>query len=57
MIDINSIEGLKLIKEKAEFIFVRIKRDKWLSIAVGDLNALELLDILIMWVEQGRKIQ
>ena len=57
MDDINSIEGLKHIKEKAEFIPVRIKREKWGAVYISEMNALEFIDVLIMWIEQGRKVR
>lgn len=57
MSEINSIEGIQYLKEHAENIPVRIKREKWKSVFISDMTALEFIDVLIMWVEQGRKIQ
>lgn len=54
--NINSLEGLKWIKEHAEEIPVRIKREKWDAIFISEMTAPEFLDVLIMWTEQGRKI-
>ena len=54
--NINSIEGIKYIKEHAEGIPVRIKREKWGAVFISDMTAPEFIDVLIMWIEQGRKI-
>ncbi|KKL76970.1 hypothetical protein LCGC14_2039590 [marine sediment metagenome] len=52
---INSIEGIKRIKEHAEEILVRIKREKWGAVSIADMTALEFIDVLIMWIEQKRE--
>lgn len=56
MTKINSIEGLKIIKQKANCLPVRIKRDKWKAVFVSDMTAIEFIDVLIMWIEQNREV-
>ena len=45
--EINSLEGLKYLKEHAENIYIRIKREKWDAVSIAEMTALELLDLLI----------
>ena len=55
-VEINSIEGLKYIKENAEKIFVRIKREELKAVSISEMNALEVIDVLIKWIKQKRVI-
>lgn len=50
--EINSLEGLKHLKEHAEGIYIRIKRDKWKAVSIAEMTALELLDLLIEKVDE-----
>ena len=54
--EVNSIKGLKYIKEYAEMIPVRIKRKKWGAVTISEMTVLEFIDVLIMWIEQKRTI-
>ena len=53
---INSIEGLKIVKERSNLVPVRIKRDKWKAVYISEMTALEFIDVLIIWIKQNRKI-
>ena len=53
---INEIKGLESIKEHAKGIYVRIKREIWDAVSIADMTALEFIDVLIMWIQQGREI-
>ena len=56
MSKVNSIEGLEKIREKANNLPVRIKRDKWGAVYISEMNALEFIDVLIGWIKQEREI-
>ena len=57
MVKVNSIKGLQLIKERANNIPVRIKRDKWEAVYISEMTSIEFIDVLIMWIEQSREVQ
>ena len=54
-VKVNSIKGLKKIKENIDVLFVRLKRDKWERVCISDMTTLEFIDVLIGWIKQKRR--
>ena len=54
--NVNSREGLIILKDKADRVAVRIKREKWESVFISDMTALEFIDVLIGWIKQDKKV-